>query len=87
MIIAKHYKGGTYQVMGTGRAEASREPKVYYRPLTNHTDQDWYDRPLEEFVGYTVHEGKPIKRYLLTDSETGKEAFLPVYIPPSKGGL
>lgn len=73
MILARHYKGGVYEVMATGRAEATREPKVYYRPVTNHSAHGWYDRPLADFIGFTEVNGKPVKRFTITDSDTGQE--------------
>ena len=39
----RHYKGGTYEVIGVARHSETHEPMVVYRPLYNASG--WWVRP------------------------------------------
>ncbi len=62
----KHYKGGTYEVLGIGRIEATLEECVIYKALYKTEDfpqGSLWVRPLDEFSEEVEVEGKLISRF------------------------
>lgn len=54
----RHFKGGTYEVVGTVVHESTLELMVHYRSEAN--GNNWV-RPLADFLG--VHPGHGVKRF------------------------
>jgi hypothetical protein len=58
--LYRHYKGGTYTVLGLATTEATGIPVVVY---TNVTTGQWWTRPVEDFIAMVEHEGEQVPRF------------------------
>ncbi|MDC8785938.1 DUF1653 domain-containing protein [Roseateles koreensis] len=61
----RHYKGGTYEVIGVARHSETQEPLVIYRPLYN--DSGLWARPHAMFFGNLEIAGETVARFTPTD--------------------
>ena len=57
----RHFKGGTYEVIGVARHSETLEPMVVYRPL--HNASGWWVRPHAMFFGDVVVDGVTHRRF------------------------
>ena len=57
----RHYKGGTYEVIGVARHSETLEPLVIYRPLYN--DTGCWVRPHAMFFGRLLIDGEQRPRF------------------------
>ena len=53
--VYRHYKGGSYEVIGVARHSETNEPLVVYRPLYNA--RGWWVRPHAMFFETVVIAG------------------------------
>ena len=60
-----HYKGNTYQVIGTAKHSETEEDLVVYFP-TKSPEQLWV-RPLAMFLEYIDLNGEKVQRFKKTD--------------------
>ena len=60
-----HYKGNTYQVIGTAKHSETEEDLVVYFP-TKSPEQLWV-RPLAMFLEYIDVNGEKVQRFKKTD--------------------
>ncbi|ROS58285.1 uncharacterized protein DUF1653 [Frigoribacterium sp. PhB160] len=58
----RHFKGGRYEVVGTGRHTETDELLVFYRTL--YDDRSHWVRPLDDFVGRVVRDGYDGPRFV-----------------------
>lgn len=58
----EHYKGNTYEVIGTGVDSETKQPVVIYKPLYDSEVEYWV-RPYEMFVGTIEKDGTVIQRF------------------------
>lgn len=65
MTIAKHYKGGLYEIVGHGYEEASHIPIVVYRVAHTTGMENLYTRTRDKFYGNVEVDGKLIKRFTI----------------------
>lgn len=61
--VYKHYKGGTYQVLGVARHSESLEKLVVYEALYENSLGKLWVRPLAMFLEEVVVDGKRIPRF------------------------
>lgn len=61
--IYKHYKGNNYEVIGTAKHSETLEDLVVYKPLYEHSDTEYWVRPISMFNDYAMVDGKKIKRF------------------------
>lgn len=72
---ALHYKGGRYEVLGTGNREADGVRQVIYRDIHGEI---WI-RPLQEFVQYVTNaEGESVPRFTLYVDGANAPACVPL---------
>lgn len=57
--IYRHFKGGTYQVLGCAILEGTKEEMIIYKSFK---DEITWVRPLEEFTG--IHPFHEVKRFV-----------------------
>lgn len=57
----RHYKGGTYEVIGVARHSETLEPLVVYRPV--YDTSGWWVRPHAMFFGRVVVDGEERARF------------------------
>lgn len=55
----RHFKGGTYTVLGTARHSETEEELVVYSSASG----EWWVRPKEMFFGTTLVAGREIPRF------------------------
>jgi len=65
----RHYKGGTYEVIGVARHSETLAPMVVYRPLYNQTGM-WV-RPYAMFVEQVEHAGQLQPRFAPLNADPG----------------
>lgn len=74
--IYQHFKGGTVLVIGLS-ASSDDNQRVLYIGMQ---DKTFHDRPLSEFLGTTVKDGKEIQRFSLVEPiEITTDAILTAY--------
>jgi len=57
----RHYKGGTYQVIGVAKHSETEELLVVYRPL--YGDRGLWVRPLDMFLESVIVDGRRVPRF------------------------
>lgn len=55
----RHFKGGTYEVLGVARHSETEEELVVYSSASG----EWWVRPREMFFGSTVVDGQSVQRF------------------------
>ena len=66
--IYRHFKGGTYEVIGVGRHSETEEPIVVYK----NAGGDIWLRPLDMFCQFVIHEGVQMQRFTLIEEIQGE---------------
>ncbi len=61
--IYRHYKGGTYRVIGAAKHSETLEDLVIYEALYDNKMSKLWARPLSEFFDEVEWKGKRIKRF------------------------
>ena len=69
--LYRHYKGGTYQVIGVARHSETDEQLVVYRCVYDN-DSLWV-RPLTMFLETVLVDGRKIPRFELDAKESNSE--------------
>lgn len=81
--IYQHFKGGQYEVLGTGKAEKTEEEVVIYKALQDKTHNgkfypagSLWTRPVADFLEEVDYNGKRTPRFVsLSSSPSAKPKF------------
>lgn len=65
MMKFRHYKGGIYTYLMTGKHSETEEEMVVY---TNANDEVWI-RPADMFFGNVIVDGKELRRFEKVDEK------------------
>ena len=65
----RHYKGGTYKVIGIGKHSENLEDLVVYQAL--YGNNDIWCRPLSMWNDIVEYNGKKVKRFELIEENDG----------------
>ncbi|MEK9156188.1 MAG: DUF1653 domain-containing protein [Patescibacteria group bacterium] len=61
--IYRHYKGGTYRVLGVAKHSETLEEMVIYEALYDNPISKLWARPLSMFLDEVEWQGKKAKRF------------------------
>ena len=72
--LYRHYKGGTYQVIGVARHSETDEQLVVYRCV--YDNYSLWVRPLAMFLETVLVDGRTVPRFELVDATEPKSGHL-----------
>ena len=71
----RHFKGGRYEVIGTGRHVDTEEALVFYRTL--YGDRSHWVRPVAQFVEHVTRDGWDGPRFVREEPQPEQPGLQP----------